>query len=473
MLPNVVLIVADDMGVGDLGCSGNEAARTPTIDACARDGTVLAEHYSGAPVCSPGRAALITGRYPHRTGVIDTREVRGLSRLSRREVTLPERLRRAGYATGLIGKWHLGSVGEAYAPHNRGFDEFTGLLGGASDYWDYYLSSNGHIERGNGTYLTDRLTAEAIDFVQRHHREAFFLEVAYNAPHVPLQAPYEALSVFADKPLSDQVKAAYAMISVMDAGIGRIMQTLADLRVLEHTAVIITSDHGPDMSGTPQLREQPTPEFARDNGGLRGSKGVVYEGGIRVPAIVHWPGGLGAARVTHQPTHHIDVVPTLLDMAGVLAAQQHVRNDPPLDGQTILGALRGDALESDRTLAWQWNRYQPVARCNAAVRRGPWKLVWPALTGSLVAMPEDSAADRLLDTPNGAHPLQPYSAEIEREVAAATDPMLFNLATDPGETDDVASDHPDLAAQLVGELDAWFAEVEAERAAVVAAGLCD
>src|SRR6185437_4321666 len=129
----------------------------------------------------------------------------------------------AGYTTGLVGKWHLGSVGESYAPHNRGFDEFVGFLGGASDYWDYYLSHNGKAQRGDGTYLTDRLTSAAIDFVQRHHSKPFFLEVAYNAPHSPLQAPDAALALFEGAALSAEVKTIYAMISVMDAGIGRIL----------------------------------------------------------------------------------------------------------------------------------------------------------------------------------------------------------------------------------------------------------
>jgi arylsulfatase A len=268
------------------------------------------------------------------------------------------------------------------------------------------------------------------------------------------------------------VKTVYAMISVMDAGIGRVLQTLADERLLEHTVVIITSDHGPDLSGSPQFSEQPTPGFARDNGGLRGGKGLVFEGGIRVPAVVHWSDGLGDTRVVHAPTHHIDFVPTLLDLVGIPAAQRFADDDPPLDGQSILGTLRGEAPEVERTLAWQWNRYQPIAHCNMALRSGQWKLVWPPLSGALEALAQDSAADRKLDK-DETSPVQPYSAEVRRVVAEPTAPLLFNLETDPGETTDVASTHPHLVAHLVDDLDNWFAEVEAERASVVAAGFCD
>ena len=475
MPPNVVLIVADDLGYGDLACSGNRFARTPNIDAIASSGVTLHEHYSGSPVCSPARAALLTGRYPHRTGVIDTREVRGLSRLSAREVTLADRLRAAGYSTGLVGKWHLGSVGARYAPYNRGFDEFVGFLGGSSDYWDYWLSHDDRYTRSDGTYLTDRLTSEAVDFIARHRRHPFFLEVAYNAPHSPLQAPQDSLAAFETlEDLSPEVKTIYAMIATMDAGIGRILSALDDFHVSDDTIVIFTSDNGPDMSGSPQFGGEPKSELVRFNAGLRGSKGVVFDGGVRVPAFVRWPGGLGQTATTISlPTHFVDWTPTILEACAV-TPMDYPAPAPALDGHSFMPLLQGDASAARTTLAWQWNRYAPLPRCNAALRRGPWKLVWPALDGSLHALPEDSAADRRLDDPfEEPRTLEPYSADVVREISSPAAPLLFDMSRDPGETTDLASSQPALVREMSDELDAWFDDVHSEWRAVIEAGLCN
>jgi arylsulfatase A len=472
--PNIVLIVADDLGYGDLGCSGNPLARTPNIDTLAGSGATLNEHYSGSPVCSPARAALLTGRYPHRTGVIDTREVRGLSRLSTREVTLADRLKMAGYVTALIGKWHLGSVGARYAPQNRGFDEFVGFLGGSSDYWDYWLSHNGDYVRSDGSYLTDRLTVAATDFIARHHQRPFFLEIAYNAPHSPLQAPKSALDDFEALTLSEEVKTIYAMIAVMDAGVGRVLQALDDFHIADDTIVIFTSDNGPDMSGSPQLGGEPKPELVRFNAGLRGSKGVVFDGGVRVPALVRWPSGLGEKATTvSQPTHFVDWTPTILEACS-LSESLYSRPAPALDGHSFMGLLRGDDSGGRSQLAWQWNRYAPLPRCNAALRRGPWKLVWPALEGSMHAFAEDSAADRRLDDPRvQPRALEAYSPEVFRKVAEPAEPLLFDLSCDPGETSNLAPGQPSLVRELIDDLDAWFADVRAEWRSVIDAGLCD
>lgn len=474
MPPNVLVIVADDLGYGDLACSGNPLAHTPNIDAIANSGVTLKEHYSGSPVCSPARATLLTGRYPHRTGVIDTREVRGLSRLSKKEVTLADRLRAAGYSTGLVGKWHLGSVGAQYAPCNRGFDEFTGFLGGSSDYWDYWLLQNDRYTRSNGTYLTDRLTGAAVDFIERHRRHPFFLEVAYNAPHSPLQAPQGSLAAFETLDLSPEVKSIYAMIATMDAGIGRILKSLDDFHISDDTIVIFTSDNGPDMSGSPQFGGEPKPELVRFNAGLRGSKGVVFDGGVRVPAFVRWPGGLGQRSATiSQPTHFVDWTPTILEACAV-NPNDYPTSAPALDGHSLLPLLHGNSSVARTRLAWQWNRYAPVPRCNAALRRGRWKLVWPALYGSLHALPEDSAADRRLDDPfEQPRTLETYSADVVREISSPAEPLLFDMSDDPGETTNLAPAQPTLVRDMTDELDSWFAEIHSEWRAVVNAGFCD
>lgn len=469
MQPNIVLIVADDLGVGDVGYSGNRAVKTPTIDRLATDGMRLRRHYSNSPVCAPARAALLTGRYPHRTGVIDVREVRGLSRLSLGEKTLADRLRTHGYRTGLIGKWHLGGGRRAFLPTSRGFDEFTGFLGGLSDYWNYQLLHGEEQVAGDGKYLTDVLTDHAVDFIERHQDERFFLEVAYNAPHEPFQAPAELIDEYRDLPVSDEVRTLYAMVTAMDRGIGAVLDALERHGLTDDTIVVFTSDNGPDFSGGPQLAEV-KPKLERYNAGLRGHKGLVFEGGVHVPCVLRWPGGgVRGGSVIDAPTQFVDWTPTLLELAGgaVNAASAE------FDGRSIVVELTEPTASSDvRSFAAQWNRYEPVPRCNAAIWSGRWKLVWPALDGSMTALPEDSAEDRRLHR-TGEYPLPlRYSADVERQVARPSAPLLFDLDADPSESTDVAEHHPDVVVSLVRELDEWFAGIEHERARVVDAGAC-
>jgi arylsulfatase A len=184
------------MGYGDIGAFGNDAVKTPHLDRLAAEGVRLTQHYSASCVCAPARASLLTGRYPHRTGAIDTLDGRGLDRLALREVTLANALKPAGYATALIGKWHLGALDPRYHPNARGFDEFAGFRGGWSDYYQWRLDYNGVIHQSDGRYLTDVFTEEAVQFIQRHRARPFFLHLTYNAPHFPLQAPDEDVAPF-------------------------------------------------------------------------------------------------------------------------------------------------------------------------------------------------------------------------------------------------------------------------------------
>ena len=196
--PNVVLIVADDMGYGDLGLFNDGRSSTPNIDAIASAGVCLTQHYSGSPVCAPSRAALLTGRYPQRMGAIDTLHGRGLDRMALSETTMADVFKAAGYGTGLVGKWHNGALDRRFHPNARGFDEFVGFSGGLSDYYDYALDLNGVEVEGDGRYLTDVLTGHALTFVRRHADVPFFLVVAYNAPHFPMQAPEEIVARYTD-----------------------------------------------------------------------------------------------------------------------------------------------------------------------------------------------------------------------------------------------------------------------------------
>ena len=305
--PNIVLIVADDMGYGDFGCFNYGASKTPVLDHLVSEGMCLTQHYSASPVCAPARASLLTGRYPHRTGAIDTLETRGLDRLALRERTIADLLRHAGYVTGLIGKWHNGAFDHRYHPNRRGFDEFAGFCGGWQPYWKWQLDRNGSFSRGDGRYLTDVFTDEAIDFVRRHRGERFFLYLAYNAPHFPFEARDDDLALFdATGNFTPAVRRIYAMIRCMDRGIGRVLEELDRGGIAENTIVLFTSDNGPQFGGKGEMCSD------RFNCGFAGSKLLVYEGGIRLPMVIRWPAGIEGRRQLHEMVHLTDWLPTLL-----------------------------------------------------------------------------------------------------------------------------------------------------------------
>ncbi len=453
--PNIIQIVVDDMGNGDLSHSNGGASSTPVLDQLAADGFSLTQHYSGSPVCAPARAALLTGRYPHRTGVIDTMEARGLDRVKVGEQTIADGLSAAGYATGLVGKWHTGAFDPAFHPRSRGFDEFVGFQGGWQDYWDWRIEKAGVPMRADGRYLTEVFTAEALDFVDRHAHEPFFLHLSYNAPHFPLQAPEELIERFEQGgAVSRGVATIFAMLKVVDDGIGSLLQLLEDRGIADNTLIMFTSDNGPDFSA-----DGPSTTL-RGNLGLRGSKTLVYEGGIRVPMIVRWADGLAAAPVADDLVHFVDWMPTLLEVAGARHA------GPALDGRSILGSLRGERAESNPPRFWQWTRYRPVVDSNAAMRDGDWKLVWPGWGTTLDVLQSDLDTDAALkyaDAPPEKLDDSP-TPTFERPDDLA--PLLFDLGADPGETTDLAAEHPDRVRSMTAAIADWFDDVERSRLTV-------
>ncbi len=454
---NIVLILADDMGYGDLGVFGDGSSRTPALDVLAADGLCLTQHYSASAVCAPARASLLTGRYPHRTGAIDTLEGRGLDRLALRERTLADALGAAGYATGLIGKWHLGALDPRYHPNARGFREFVGFRGGWSDYYQWRLDRNGRSFPADGRYLTDVFTEEAVGFVRRHRDEPFFLHLAYNAPHFPLQCPEEDARPFREAGFPPPLAALYGMVARMDAGIGRVLDTLDELGLRDDTLVLFTSDNGPQFSYEGE-------SLVRFNAGFRGSKGAVFEGGIRVPAIVRWPAGLPAGRHVHEMMHFADWLPTLLTVAGVTVPP--ALPALPLDGESALPHLRGEGGGGQSPRFWQWNRYTPLVTGNAAMRDGPWKLVRPAISEAMRVAPEDLAMDRRLKYEPDAFADIRRDPEPVRDVPPPPPPLLFHLRDDPGEERDLVAAEPARAGAMLRRLEDWFAAVEAERAAI-------
>ena len=454
--PNILLILVDDMGYGDFGVFSEGRTRTPTLDELVQQSVCLTQHYAASPVCNPSRAALLTGRYPHRTGSIDTLEWRGLERLALRERTLADMLRPAGYVTGLIGKWHLGAFDPRYHPNRRGFDEAVCFRGGMHDYYRWRLEYNDAVRRADGRYLTDVWTEEAVQFIRRHAGKPFFLHLTYNAPHTPLQCPEEDVSPFSETgQFNKGVSILYGMIRRMDAGVERVLAELKAQGVEENTIVVFTSDNGPQFGGE---GENCTTRF---NCGFNGAKGNVYEGGIRVPLLIRWPAGMDGGRHFDGMVHMTDWLPTLLAMVG-----SEPEPEVKLDGINVLPVLQGEGGKVRTRRFWQWNRYTPLVTCNAAMRDGEWKLVCPVIREAMavpdiqwlrVSMyePEHFIENGVIQEP-----------DPPREVPPPPPPQLYNIEQDPLERSNLADQHPGRVSKMLCELAAWFEEVEAERATI-------
>lgn len=448
--PNVLLIIADDMCYGDLSIANGGTSCTPALDRLAGESVRMTQAYSASCVCAPARAALMTGRYPHRTGVVDLNDFHGLNRLSSPEMTLGDLFAANGYCTGLVGKWHLGYMAACH-PNRRGFREFHGFLGGSGTYWNWRLDHNGATEHADGRYLSVALTDYALDFVDgaAAGSDPFFLYLGHYAPHRPLEAEPERLQKYLDRPgLTPGQAHVYAMIESMDVGIGRVLDRLAELGVLDDTIVIFTSDNGPDPVSDGALSP------VRPNVGLLGTKYQVYEGGIRVPFLARWPHGLPTGAIRHEMIHFTDVMPTLMSLCGLSRP-----DGPPLDGVSRAAALRGEPEQYGHRF-WQWNRYYPIARCNAAMRDGAWKLVYPEIEGTrhmvkggadLVGKMRNEGSDAIERTP-----------PPERPVGPTRGAELYDLDADPSESSNLAAVHPGRLKTMQGELDRWFEGVMAE-----------
>ncbi len=455
-MPNVIVILADDLGYGDLELYGNPDLKTPHLNRLAADGIRLTQHYSGSPLCAPARAALLTGRYNQRVGALSVESNRGLDRIALREATIADVFNKAGYVTGMVGKWHNGLHDMRYHPNNRGFDEFCGFLNGGMDYWDWLIEYNGQPQRSDGTYLTDFFTLEAVDFITRHKDEPFFLYLAYNAPHSPFQAPEKDAQTYRDTGKFNAVTSElYGMIQRMDAGIGHILDTLQKHGLAENTLVLFTSDNGPWLGNASFNGE--TMSLARYNGPFRGMKQDVLEGGIRVPAILRWPDGLPSAVEFHNMVHFTDWLPTLATACGV-----PVDTDLALDGVNQLPVLRGETGYVPTQRYWQFNRYEPVVHCNAAMRDGDWKLYWPRIPEAMTKLSRDSDDYHL--NFNRPHVIKDVTnPPVERELSPPPSPQLYNIAADPYESQDVSTIYPDQVRQMSTALENWFEAVNIDR----------
>ena len=439
--PNILLICADDLGYGELGCQGNTEIPTPHIDSLAAEGTRFTQGYVTAPYCSASRAGFMTGRYQTRFGYefnpIGADNEHPDAGLPSSELTLAEHLKSGGYATGLIGKWHLGGHAN-YHPHRHGFDEFFGftheghyfvpppyqgvttmlrrksLPGGQEGRW---ISKNQHLilttHMGNNepaydannpivrdgqpivesTYLTSALAREASLFIRRHQERPFFLYLSFNAVHSPLQATNEELERF--KHIPDIHRRIFAaMLTSMDKAIGRVLKTLTELQLENETLIFFLSDNG-----------GPTRELTSKNGPLRGEKGTVYEGGLRVPFILKWPGKILAGKVEKRPVLSLDIFAT-----AAAAANLPVPSNKPLDGVNLLSYLpsSSDRLPHEN-LYWRLGT-------RSALRSGDWKIV------------RQKASRKTGPSPGSWE--------------------LYHLAEDISESNNLADQHPDQVVKL-------------------------
>ena len=420
--PNIIFIMADDLGNADVGYHGGQV-KTPNIDKLAAEGVRL-ESFYGMPVCTPSRASLMTGRYAMRYGlqtlVIFPSHTYGLPTDER---TLPQALKEAGYQTYMVGKWHLGHADKKYWPQNRGFDYFYGNVVGEVDYFTRERGGvidwqrNGKFLKEPG-YYTTLIGDDAVKLInQQDPSKPFFLYFASLAPHAPFQAPEEYLKRYPD--IQDKQRREYcAMISCLDDQVGRLVEALDKKGLRDNTLILFASDNGGATSGmfaqgakSKEEREHEEGGIAQNakapasNGELRGGKGSLYEGGVRVPAFANWPGKLKPA-VVNTPMHMVDIMPTLLALAGGKGSPDH-----PFDGKDIWPVLaNGKPSPHDDILI-------NVEAFRGAIRKGDWKLIKIALL--------------------------PGKTE------------LFNLATDPGEKTNVADQHPDIVADLEARLLAY------------------
>lgn len=448
--PNIILIVADDLGYGDISVFGNPHVNTPNLKKLANQGISLMQHYSASPLCAPARAALLTGRYNHRTGAVDVPSNRGLDRISLKETTIADAMKKAGYATGMIGKWHNGVHDMQYHPNSRGFEHFVGFLNGGMDYWKWVIDENGQSCPYDGRYLTDVFTTEAIKFIHNHQRKPFFLYLAYNAPHRPFQSPPELFEKYHKTgKFTKAVSHIYAMIERMDTGIGEILDVL-DSCQLNNTIIVFTSDNGPYMGGHGEN------SALRFNGCYSGKKGDVLEGGIRVPGIVRWLGHTPPGSRTDEFFHFTDWFPTLLSVT----PKPH-STGLPLDGKNKIEVVLNSSLNQEVISFWQFNRYEPVSRCNAAVRQGKHKLYYPPIPEAMTKHSSDN--EPYIYGLTHAHELKSVNYALpQRQLSEPKLPLLFDIESDPKEQKNLGNDYPEIVDFMIRLHDDWFTEVIVE-----------
>lgn len=422
--PNIVFILGDDLGWAELGCYGNKFNETPNLDKLAMQGIRFTRAYAPAPVCSPTRASFITGQWPARVGITDYLRPNDKNHLSTDQITIPKMLKRAGYVTGLIGKWHLTGYKSANAvdvpPSEHGFDEVifseTHGIGGGSYFFPYHWNPNIKQRIFPKEYLVDRQNMEAVEFIERHKDQPFFLFVSHYAPHTDLLGKPDLVKKYEAKPGAGKGRTTKhnnphltAMLESMDEGVGMIAKKLDELGLTQDTILIFTSDNGGETTIT-------------ENDSLRSGKSSLYEGGLREPMIVRYPGVTPTAKVCDAPVCLVDFYPTFLEAAGI-------KPDPKqkLDGESLLPVLRKPASRLKRdTLYWHYPLKAPHflgGRSSGAILHGDWKLI-------------EFFDDKHVE--------------------------LYSLKSDPGEKTDLSKSEPTKATELLDLLHKWQKDVGAK-----------
>ena len=409
--PNVILVITDDQGYGDVGCHGNPLLKTPQLDRLAGESVQLEDHHHD-PLCSPSRAALLTGQYASRSGVWHV--IHGRHLLHPQARTMADAFAANGYRTAMFGKWHLGDS-YPFAPQHRGFDEVLchrgGGIGELPDYWgnryidDCYFH-NGQPRRFAG-YCTDVFFDEALQFIAADAPAPFFVYLATNAMHAPFIVPEEYAAPYRAQGIADARASFYGMIANFDENMGRLLDGLQALGLDENTIVMFTADHGTAAGFDPQSGEG-------YNAGMRGKKGSVYEGGHRVSFFMRWLGQLPAGKKIPALTAHIDILPTLIDLCALKAEGA---DDDDFDGISLAPLLRGEAAElPPRAVCVHLQPDKPQKWHHSVVMRGAWRLV------------------------NGSE--------------------LYDLRGDSAQQNDIAADFPQVAARLRGDYEAWWARLQ-------------
>lgn len=427
--PNFIVFMADDLGYGDLSCTGSEFCRTPNLDALAEGGVRFTNWYSSAPICSASRAGLLTGRYPAKVGVPgNVSPAVGKQGLTPGVPTLADALKDEGYRTAMFGKWHLGSWSPC-RPEERGFDTCFGFVNGCIDYYSHIfywglagktidpvhdLWEDGQEVYENGRYFIDLVTQRTLAYLREtaDAEEPFFLYIPYNTPHYPMHAPPEYMARFAHLPWERQVYA--AMVSAMDDSIGAIVAELKSQGIFEETCIFFQPDHGPSRETRNWLDGRTDPYPGGSTGGLRGHKASLFDGGIHLPAIMSWPQALPKGAVNDALGTGMDIFPTFLKAAGKALDGYDV------DGKDLMPMIVDGAPSPHTELFWKFNQ-------QLAVRRDNWKLV---LNGRL----EDE------------DPVDPVH--------------LSDLSADPGERVNLKEKHPDVVRTLSTAIDAWQQTLE-------------
>ena len=416
---NVIIIMTDDQGYGDLSITKNPLLKTPHIDSLGKDGAWLTRFYV-SPVCTPTRAALMTGRYPQRTRAYDTYVSRSM--MDPEEITIAERLRDAGYATGIFGKWHLGDC-YPFRATDQGFQQALVHNGGGlcqpadpiankNRYTNPVLSNNNKEEQFTG-YCTDVFFDHAIKFIDQSQKsdKPFFCYIATNAPHGPFHdVPEKNYQNFKGKTKDDKTARVFAMVENVDENVGKLLKHLDEKKLSHDTLVVFLTDNGPNG--------------IRHNEPFRGMKGQVHEGGVRTAFLARWPAKIKPGHKNATNAGHIDIYPTLLEIAGLKSKEQ-------IDGTSILPLLTGEtpaSFPSDRVMVFQWHRGIPVKRRKFCVVAGQWKL--------------SSPTDR---------PAKPQ------------DLQLYDITADPKEKNDLSKKHPAKVKHMLASYDAWFENVAATR----------